>query len=81
LNEIVKANRDIIPFEQLKSFGLNLNGYLSDERSIYHLRKIIAVHDELSLIYQLTQEHRLLPLVERLRREVSGKVKYSPSSE
>jgi hypothetical protein len=71
MNEIVKASYEIIPVEQLKSMGLDLNGYLSDERSLYHLRKITAIHEQLNMMYKLIQEHQLLPLIERVKREVS----------
>ena len=70
-NEIQMSSNAIISVEKLRLLGFDLDGYLTDKRSIYHLRKIATTHEQLNTMYKLIQENRLLPLIERVKREVS----------
>ena len=75
MTELGKASKvspdEVIPIEQLKSLGLNLSGYLTDKKSIYHLRKITFTHEQLNIVYQNIHEKKLLPLIDQVANELS----------
>jgi len=62
---------EVIPVEKLKSIGMDWNGYLSDQRSIYHLRKGTFMHEQLNILYKNNYEKKLLPLIELIQSEIS----------
>ena len=71
INEMGKGLPDeLIPVEKLKLVGLDWNGYLSDQRSIYHLRKVTMTHQQLYMVYQSISTDLPL-LIERVRRDIS----------
>ncbi|MEN2284518.1 hypothetical protein AAGF08_20400, partial [Algoriphagus sp. SE2] len=71
IGKAVRVSRDsLISVEKLNSMGLDLSGYLSDKKSLTHLRKITYTHEQLNLVYQNIHETTLLPLIDRIKREI-----------
>jgi hypothetical protein len=60
-----------VSISQLKEMCLDMAGYLSDPKSLYHLSNVAEIHSILAQAYEGNLQNILVPLIDLVHKELN----------